>query len=375
MVEVAPTLSTAPAQPEREKLDWLQCGRAIAAISVCCFHAAERVMKHAPDPAGFGVFQFGKLGVDLFFVISGFIIFYIHARDIGRPETLGRYAYRRATRIYPLYWLLFAAVLPLYFVFPEAGDGTARDVGSVIRCFFLLPNPPNGQIIGVAWTLVFEISFYAIFAFLIIGRRFGLALIGIWAVLIGLNAAGVLHPQGYAAPLLSPRYFEFAIGATVYYLSRSWRPKGALALSALGLIALFGGGLASSWGAQVLSGLVGQVLLAGGLSGVVVFGLVTARDASFLASRPGRILTALGDASYSIYLFHWLIGWIVDKIYLKVVTPSAVGSIAYFVVLVVLMAAGGYLVHIILERRLMRFFNDLWRHHLAPARPRALSAT
>lgn len=374
MVEVAPTLSTASAAPERQKLDWLQCGRAVAALAVCCFHASERVMKHAPDVTGLGLFQFGKLGVDLFFVISGFIICYIHAADIGRPATLGRYVYRRATRIYPLYWLLFVAILPLYFVFPEAGDGAARDLGSVVRCFFLLPNPPSGQIIGVAWTLVFEISFYAVFALLIINRWVGAALIGAWAILITLGVAGVLHPEGYVVPLLSPRYFEFAIGAGVYWASRSWRPKGALLLSACSVVVLFGGGLVSPWFSQALSGLVGQVLLAGGLCGLVVFGLVTARGAAPEASAAGRVLTALGDASYSIYLFHWLIGWVTDKIYLKLVTPSPLGSVIYFAVLIVLMASGGYLVHRVLERPLMRLFAGLWTRHLAPARPRALPA-
>jgi len=332
-------------------------------------------MKHAPNLEGFGVFQFGKLGVDLFFVISGFIIFYIHAPDIGKVSALARYGYRRAARIYPLYWILFAALVPLYLVFPDAGDGTVRDLGSVVRCFFLLPNPPNGQIIGVAWTLVFEVSFYAAFASLIISRSLGLTLISAWAMLVILNAAGVLHPEGYSAALLSPRYAQFAIGAMAYYLSRCWKPKGALLLSFLGVALLFGGGLVSPLFAQILSGLTGQVLLAGGLSGLVVFGLVTAQDDKPLASPLGRVFTALGNASYSIYLFHWLIGWILDKVYLKLITPSAWSSVIYFAALVVLMTASGYIVHILLERRLMEFFNKLWRQHLAPVSRANLSAT
>src|SRR4051812_32854206 len=164
--------SKATERDTQGKLDWLQCGRAIAAISVAAFHASEAVIRRAPEVGWLRQFEFGKLGVDLFFVISGFIIFYIHANDIGRPQALGRYLYRRATRIYPIYWILFALVVPLYFIFPSAGDGTARDPVSLIRSFFLLPNP-RGPVIGVAWTLVYEISFYAMFSLLILSRRVG----------------------------------------------------------------------------------------------------------------------------------------------------------------------------------------------------------
>lgn len=372
MVELS---QTPPLETARQRLDWLQCGRAVAAIAVCCFHASERVMKHAPDIAALGVFHFGRLGVDLFFVISGFIICYIHDADIGRPRMLGRYAYRRATRIYPLYWLLLLAVLPLYLVFPDAGDGSARDLGSVIRCFFLLPNPPNGQIIGVAWTLVYEISFYAAFALLILSRRIGLVLIAAWSLLILLNTLGVVPVQGYVGQFLGPRYFEFAVGAAVYYASQHWRPKGALLLSGIAMAVLFTGGMVSPAFAAALSNVPSQVLLAGLVCGVAVFGLVTEQKRSPVTSSWGRTLAALGDASYSIYLFHWLIGWIVDKVYLKLHLSPGLATLIYFPILVGLMIGGGYVVHIVLERRLMVFFSDLWRRHLAPARPKPLPAT
>lgn len=372
MVEISPPQ---PLETTRQRLDWLQCGRAIAAISVCCFHASERVMKHAPEIAAFGVFHFGRLGVDLFFVISGFIICYIHDADIGRPRMLGRYAYRRATRIYPLYWLLFLAVLPLYFVFPDAGDGSARDLGSVIRCFFLLPNPPSGQIIGVAWTLVYEISFYAAFALLILNRWIGVVLISAWSLLILLSTLGVVSVQGYAAQFLGPRYFEFAVGAAVYYASQHWRPKGALLLSVIAMVALFTAGLVSPVIAGVLENVPTQVLLAGLISGVIVFGLVTEQSRSPTTSSLGRILAALGDASYSIYLFHWLIGWMVDKVYLKLHLGYDIVALAYFPILTGLMIGGGYVVHVLLERRLMAFFSNLWRRRLSSGRPKALPAT
>jgi len=59
------------------------------------------------------VFQFGHAGVDLFFVISGFIILFVHYDDIGRPERLGRYVGRRLSRILPTYWVALVLIVVL----------------------------------------------------------------------------------------------------------------------------------------------------------------------------------------------------------------------------------------------------------------------
>ena len=56
-------------------------------------------------------FQFGHAGVDLFFVISGFVILFVHWEDIGRPQRISRYAGRRLTRILPIYWVALALTI------------------------------------------------------------------------------------------------------------------------------------------------------------------------------------------------------------------------------------------------------------------------
>lgn len=357
--------NAAPSAPAPQRLDWLQVGRAIAAVSVCAYHAGEQMAKRAPEIGAFRLFHDGRLGVDLFFVISGFIICYIHAGDIGRPERLARYAYRRITRIYPLYWLVFLSVLPIYFALPSAGADSIREPLSILRCLLLLPNPPDGQTIGVAWTLVYEVSFYALFAVLILNRWAGALVIGVWALLMVLINLGMVH-LGYLTAFFSIRYLEFAIGAGVFVLSQRYRPRGALWITACACVALFTIGLVSEEARALLADVKSQVLIAGLLSGLVVFGLVATPDDRLHASKVGRAVSKIGDASYSIYLVHWLVGWILDKIYGKLDPPSVIAG-PFFVFLMVAMIGGGLVFHVVVERRLMDFFSAEWRRRQAMA--------
>jgi len=350
-----------------ERLDWLQVGRAIAAVSVCIYHAADAMGKGLPQSSAFQLFHDGRLGVDLFFVISGFIICYIHAGDIGRPERLPRYAYRRITRIYPLYWLVFLLVLPLYFAVPSAGADSIREPLSILRCLLLLPNPPDGQTIGVAWTLVYEVSFYALFAVLIINRWVGTIAVAGWALLMALSAMNVID-AGYWGHFLGPRYLEFLIGAGVFALSRRYRPRGGIWLSAAACVALFTIGLVSDSAKALLGQVWGQVLVAGSLSGMIVFGLVVTQDERLQASPVGRAVSKIGDASYSIYLVHWLVGWILEKVYDRLDPPSVLAG-PFTVVMIVLMIAGGLAVHFVVERPMMDFFSDYWRRRRAVEKP------
>ena len=93
------------------KLGWIEAYRGIAATAVVVYHTARHFDKNYGIPGLESVFQFGHAGVDLFFVISGFIILFVHFDDIGRPDRIGHYLSRRLTRLLPAYWVAVALTI------------------------------------------------------------------------------------------------------------------------------------------------------------------------------------------------------------------------------------------------------------------------
>src|SRR3546814_12797234 len=91
----------------------LQIGRGLAAMAVLAFHLSIMVTEPRFNlPPIFADYtSHGRLGVDFFFVLSGFIMPFAYAKDIGNPDRAGGYALKRFIRLYPLYWLLTVAIL------------------------------------------------------------------------------------------------------------------------------------------------------------------------------------------------------------------------------------------------------------------------
>ncbi|MDP4024305.1 acyltransferase [Methylobacterium sp. NEAU 140] len=297
-------------------VQWL---RAAAALMVAWYHArheagllAARGVGAAPDPATL-LPWWG--GVDLFFVISGFVI--VHAsRDLfGAPGGRARFLAHRVARVVPLYWLVTLAYLALALARPsllgEAG-ALARDPGYVAAAFLFLPAArPDGTVLplyGLGWTLNCEAFFYALFALgLGLGRRGAVA--WLWGALALLVAAGSLArlPLPFAF-WADPIVLEFALGATLALARADGVRLGPA--SRLGLAGL--GGLGLALAAQILpeaeaSGFARPLCV--GLPAallVAAAALGPARDRAGIAALPAplRWLSALGDASYALYLVH-----------------------------------------------------------------------
>src|SRR5580693_2362423 len=99
---------------DRSRMGRIQILRAVAAVSVICFHETVRAVQLLNHTLLANAFAFGVAGVALFFVISGFIIFTVHRNDIGRPEMLRPYLIKRFIRIYPIYWIVTLVIMPVY---------------------------------------------------------------------------------------------------------------------------------------------------------------------------------------------------------------------------------------------------------------------
>jgi len=246
------------------------------------------------------LFPYGSSGVDFFFVISGTIIFLTiqHSEHVGRFGTAALFVLRRAVRIYPMYWVTLLVLLQFT---PSQMPPNALDV---VRAVFLTNfTSPH----GVSWTLVYELHFYAMVAVLlaVFGRRLaGRALLG-WAVLattLPFLALGGISADAIALDILMG---EFAFGVFVGFLISRRYHRFAGTITALGLLAYF-------TAAQFVTAgnLVSVRVFAFGLpAALLLYGFVGLESASRI--RFPRWLSGLGDISYSAYLWHIPLFWII----------------------------------------------------------------
>ena len=222
----------------------IQAARGIAALLVVFYHAGRMIA--LPQYTGYiplsGFFNSGHAGVDFFFVLSGFIIYFIHHKDIGRADRLQRYAWRRATRIYPIYWIVTVLVLVASMVHPEK-----LDIAHIAKSLFLFPENAD-PIVGVAWTLKHEMLFYLMFLTLIVQRHLGILLFALWAAVIASWPLGLLPDNFTFEFLASPFNMEFFMGMGVAYLVLNSRVPSPRLLALLGTCAFFAVGMMENAG-------------------------------------------------------------------------------------------------------------------------------
>lgn len=356
---VVPAATNAPAPADlprkakvspRAKLEGVEAARGVAAIFVVLYHSALHIEGNVGGTVLWGFPHFGHAGVDFFFVLSGFIISFVHRGDIGTPSRLGRYAQRRFTRVLPFYWVVLA-----YYLLTLAVFHRARFPGpwELLSNTLLLPQSKD-QIVGGAWTLVYELLFYVAFAALICSRRTGTALFAAWAALIaaGLAWHRLLTTPALLAVLASPFSLEFFLGmGCAYFLQRRKLPAARLFL-VTGLVAF-----AVSAGLEVTGLLYGFGALArlayGSASVLIILGIVE-RERSGLLRVPGA-MGAIGRASYAVYLVHLVGIGLTYKVVALLVLPKPSWSLPLWVLLCTFGVCAGVLASMWVEQPLIRY--------------------
>ena len=319
-------------------------------MGVLVFHAAARA------GSSFGV---GAAGVDVFFVISGFIMWVVTCR---RPPTPGAFLARRAERIIPLYWLVTLAAAGTALLAPSAFPAMRPTAAHVAQSLLFVPHRDSTGLIAPlivpGWTLNYEVLFYLLFAVTLLGpARWRAWLVS--GVLCGLVA---LRPLGDGANALwatytDPILLEFAAGLWLGWAWSAERLPGRAVAAALMVLGVAGFAATAIAGTDVSGA---RVLLWGLPAAALVTGAV-----SF--ERHGRIprwraLEAIGDASYSIYLVH---GLAISAV-LRLLRPiGAAPPVFVFGVAILAGVCSGLVSYHGLERPLMRLFKR--RARSAPA--------
>jgi len=337
------------------KLAGVEAGRGVAATLVVCDHAASLFNGSLKTAPVWNAFSFGHAGVDFFFVLSGFIICHVHWNDIGKPEQVGQYFWKRFVRIYPTYWVALALFVLLFLFSPEKGRPVSAD--SLVSGIFLYPHPGE-PILRAGWTLRHELLFYGLFALLILNRRIGSGVLLAWASCIAWNiAVTVATGKPYFAGVSGFLFFrifniEFFFGIGVAYVVHhgvSWRPLTALVIGsalfiATGMYESFGPTMPIEWPPRHFGYAIGAAL--------ALYGAVTAENEGRLPVP--EILFRIGTCSYSIYLIHMLpvliLGFLAERLARYVAVPSAV----WLVVIVLISVAVGMAFSQTIEQPLLR---------------------
>jgi peptidoglycan/LPS O-acetylase OafA/YrhL len=286
------------------KLPLIQVLRAVAALAVALHHAQyDGVLLAKATGLAFEPLTWlpWSAGVDLFFVISGFIM--VHAsRDLfGRRDSVATFLARRIARIVPLYWAVSALYLMLALAAPSLLNSAILEPWPVAASFLFVPfERPDGLVqplYSLGWTLNYEMFFYGLFALVIMQpRRKALTL------LAGLLAA--LATLGAVADLPQPVAFwtdgiilEFAFGLLLGHMRAEGVRLGRMVragVAVCGLLIL----------ACDLTALGVPRFLAWGLPAACLIAAAALGEGTSVRTRSVHRATALGDASYALYLLH-----------------------------------------------------------------------
>jgi exopolysaccharide production protein ExoZ len=313
----------------------IQYLRALAAMMVVCHHALGQIpgnlnLIHATE--------FGTAGVDLFFVISGFIMF---VTTTEKPLTPREFFALRIVRVVPLYWVITLLLIGCAGIVPSAFRALRFSLAAVVKSLLFIPydslsSPGNAwPVLAPGWTLNYEMFFYSLFALALnIPMRWRLISLVITMVCLVITGK-IIGPS--QSPLVwvytNPLLLEFGAGAVVGHL---WFRRALHVPLTVSLLAIVGGFyLLVTRGKPPFtdySQMLGAVFVVAGCLHPAICVLRS------------RVLLALGDASYSIYLTHIFTLGALREVWVHLVPQvSLVLAITFMVIALIVCAATGFI--------------------------------
>lgn len=239
-----------------QKIVNIQALRGIAALSVVAFHLIPIEAKYGSgEPILPSFFEFGMFGVDLFFVISGFVMASLTKGKFQNVSNALTFLCQRLSRIYPVYWLYSALVLIIFFIQPTWVNSAQDNQINILSSFLLWPEATL-PLINVGWTLIHEMYFYIIFTaflFFVPEKKLGLAL-SLWAITIIAVDLSIDTTSPVVKLISHPLTIEFIAGCFLAMLFRQDTGLKTAIIIALGaaaivylLVTINGSNVPQSW--------------------------------------------------------------------------------------------------------------------------------
>ena len=351
----------------------IQGMRAIAALIVVSAHIFQNIAPMRTHWTKTFLSVVGGAGVDIFFVISGFIIYHVMRRAIASMDAVGKgraayvFAMKRFIRIYPLYWIVFGTS---YLVMAWAPPAESPPHEPLFQLLALIDNVPNFYV-SVAWTLTFEVYFYAVVGLsLLLLARQAMVGVAIWFAMVGgATLLGLWFP--WSRPLdfvFAPLVLEFLLGIAVAMLiDRGFhRFHGALLVGAFIWMAigtlflmpsLFVQNVAH-WGrlVAITRSFALHVVCWGMPAAIFIYGIVVLETRQRWIMP--RVLQCFGNASYSIYLWHVVVFNAVAEICMRLGWVGVVSLTALTAFMVAIGLGIGLLSYHFLEKPLLRLLGQ-----------------
>ncbi|MDH5369511.1 MAG: acyltransferase [Gammaproteobacteria bacterium] len=274
----------------------LQVGRGIAALLVLFYHSSLGSEVFYGEKAFNGFWEFGAIGVDFFFVLSGFIIYLVHSNDSKGLSPASTYVKKRLIRIYPPFIVISLVLLIAYSAFPHL-SASNREIG-IVTSLFLIPTPTLDPALSVSWTLMHEMLFYFIFVSLYFNRLVLHGFLIIWSILIMMLNLMWADDGLVLNFILNPHNLQFLFGIVAAIAVKRNKEKKMHLFMGLFMFFMYitshHYGVIADVSALMLKTYLGFCFM------FIVIGLCSIEE-NINYPKP---LIFLGAASYSIYLIH-----------------------------------------------------------------------
>lgn len=256
----------------------IQALRAFAALNVVFFHIIGASFAYKQDVHFFQFLKsWGANGVDIFFVISGFIMVYIQNEKKRDPLS---FILNRISRVAPIYWLLSLLIFLIYLIYPSGFRELKISTSHLLQSIFFMSMTIDKSypVLGIGWTLEYEVIFYVLFSV-------GLFFSGLKSVVVPT----LLILISISCGIIDSIVIEFILGmiCAKIYLAGKYNKLGRTSLI-IGLLLLFS--------SLFFTFDLNRIIISGLPSFFIVFGLINIKQIN------NKVAIYLGDASYSIYL-------------------------------------------------------------------------
>ncbi|HHT7530850.1 TPA: acyltransferase family protein [Raoultella planticola] len=324
------------------QINSIQILRGIAAFVVLLSHANHKTMQLGLQDTN--LFSWGGIGVDIFFIISGFIMMLVTNKNSSKLQFISN----RIIRIIPAYWTVSFLALGVYLIAPSLVNSSGGQTG-IIQSFTLIKIPFDIKfLVQNGWTLTFEFFFYLTFIFFI-NRSGAQKVFFTFLLFLFIDVIFLFSSEGTRSFLNDSIKYEFIFGAALFLIY-----TGSLNEKIVGLLLI----TLASFAAKLLSASVAVRTIEFGLPALLfVGGLISIERLLLQCKDKIKHSLFLGEISYSLYLIHPFVIQTV-AIITKKIKFLQYAPLFYFLVIIFSIIASNIFYHLI-EKKLTTKIRDI----------------